>query len=199
MNVLHRIIWGALIAFSLSFSATSADASGRGATIWNDYSAAQKALSLMGFLQCYTLVSSDENAFERVDTAAALRIVTEATKTDSAISVGDIMLDALNRAPRYKSEVSGEHWDGPYGFATGLWWRALFDEERGAYFQGVLWCAESNSDKVTVLQQDAIDKLNSWYLISDEDWKDPRTGVRADVAVMEVMQQLQIVRLNAKK
>lgn len=169
-------------------------------SIWNAYSAEQKKMSIAGFVHCYRTVSSSNNAFAESDDTVAARMVDEATKSAKEGLVGQLILQSLKKAPRAKADVHAEHWPGPYGFASGMWWRNLDDQNREAYVQGVFWCAETSGGVAVSVNEksvhEAVKKLNDWYVVSDEDWKDPRSNTRVDVPVVLAMERNEILSIK---
>jgi hypothetical protein len=169
-----------------------------GINTWKGYSTEQKTQSLVGFVHCYRTALSSKNAFAQTDLETVIRIVDAAlTENKDQSAIGDLILDALKKAPRAKPDKYAEHWQGPYGFTDGMWWRGADDRNRQAYVQGAFWCAETASGRaIGVFEKSVpatVQKLNDWYLVSDEDWKDPRSGKRADVSVLSAMQQVGII------
>lgn len=164
---------------------------------WIKFSTGQKSQSLVGFIHCYRTALPSKDAFGRTDIGTVIHIVDAALAQNEDQPIGDLILQALKRAPHAKVDTYAEHWQGIYGFNDGMWWRGADDKERQAYLQGVLWCAETAPGKsisVTTKSVPAmIQKLDDWYLISDEDWKDPRSNKRADVPVFSAMEEMGII------
>jgi hypothetical protein len=154
---------------------------------------------IAGFVHCYRSASSHKDAFTQSDDTAAIRMIDKTIKGGKDTPLGNLILQALNTAPNAKPDVHAEHWSGPYGFASGLWWRQISDQDRQAYVQGVFWCTEE-VDYVKVIThsnsvQLAVKQLNDWYVISDEDWKDPRSNAHVDVPVVLAMQTTGIISI----
>lgn len=153
--------------------------------------------SLVGFIHCYRAALSSKHAFAQTDLEAVVRRVDTTFSANKDQSIGDLILDALKKAPRAKPDKYAEQWQGPYGFTDGMWWRGADDRNRQAYVQGAFWCAETASGKaIGVFEKSVaatVQKLNDWYLVSDKDWNDPRSGKRADVSVLSAMQQVGII------
>lgn len=166
-------------------------------TAWKKYSTEQKTQSIVGFIHCYRTALSSKNAFAQTDITATIRMIDAALAESKDEEIGNLIFEALKKAPRATTDKYAEHWDGPYGFNDGMWWRGADDQDRQAYVQGVFWCAETASGKTIGLSEKsvpaAVQKLNDWYLISDEDWKDPRSGKRADDSVLSAMRQAEII------
>lgn len=169
---------------------------------WKGYTAEQKELAIAGFLHCYRTASSHDSAFAQTNVATVIRIVNETQEAEST-TFGSLIFQALKKAPNAKPDVHAEHWSGAYGFSTGLWWRGLEKPGREAYVQGVFWCAETAANvSVTMPGQsvpEAVHKLNDWYVVSDDDWKDPRSNARVDVPVAVAMQRTGIVSIRPAK
>lgn len=166
---------------------------------WKRYTQAQKELAIAGFVHCYRAATSLKDAFARKDVAAVIRIVNGPEKGEGT-TFGSLILQALKDAPGTKPDVHAEHWSAPYGFASGLWWRGLEDLDRKAYVQGVFWCAETAPTiAVTVRGQSvarAVCRLNKWYVVSDDDWKNPLSNARVDVPVIVAMKQMEIISVS---
>jgi len=168
--------------------------------VWHTYSTEQQRLIIAGFADCYRTSPSRKDAFEQSDYVAVIRMVNEAVNSRKQSSLGKLILESLMSARRAKPDVHAEHWSGPYGFDSGLWWRQISDQNRQAYVQGVFWCAEE-VDNIKVIAPDksvqfAVKQLNDWYVISDEDWKDPRSNARVDVPVVLAMQTSGIISIG---
>ena len=178
----------------------SGNATGTDFKLWSGFAVEQRQMAIAGFADCYRIASSNKDAFARTDLVATLRLVNEAANQKGDDQFGTIILRSIAKAPVAKSDSHAEHWDGPTGFHTGLWWRGIYDQDRQAYVQGVLWCAESSrtasivaADKST---QQTVSKLNEWYVVSDEDWKDPQSNTRADVPVITALQRVGLLRIS---
>jgi len=167
---------------------------------WSAYSLEQKKVSVAGFVHCYRTNSSKDDAFAQVDDSAAIRLIDHTARAGGE-PFGVVILNGLRNAPTAKPDSHAEHWKGPYGFAAGLWWRGLDNTTREAYVQGVFWCAASQQNGVVKIKdgsvQTAVGRLNDWYVIQDDDWKDPRSNARVDIPVFVAMERTNI--LNFKK
>lgn len=185
--------------FFLCQSLGLAQASDAGRETWMRYSSEQKTAAIAGFVHCYRDSVSQADAFENTDTAGVRRIVDRLMGRRS-MKFGGVILQALRNAPKARADVHAEHSSGPYGFATGLWWRGLDDGDRQAYVQGVFWCAEGSADISLRLGRhpvsEAVHRLNDWYVVSDEDWKSSRSNARVDVPVIEAMKTVAIIRIR---
>ena len=163
---------------------------------WKEYSDAQKTQSVVGFIHCYRTFLSSKDSFAQADLSAVTRAIDAALTNNKDKNIGTSILEALKNAPHAKPDKYAEHWDGAYGFNDGMWWRGVDDENREAYVQGVFWCAETPAHKIVALSEKsvtaAVHRLNDWYLVSDDDWKDPRSGKRADIAVLSAMRRIGI-------
>lgn len=194
--------WLRLLAIAallfLSPSPGLAQAGNAGRATWMRYSPQQKTLAISGFVHCYRESAAQADAFENTDTASAERIADRLMPRRS-LKLGAVILQALQKAPNARPDVHAEHSSGPYGFAMGLWWRGLDDRDRQAYVQGVFWCAEESADiSINVPRHsasEAVQRLNDWYVVSDEDWKDPRSNARADVPVFVAMKTAAIIAI----
>lgn len=169
---------------------------------WKGYTPEQKEVAIAGFLHCYRAGSSQNHAFSQTDVASVIRIVNEAEETKNT-TFGSLILRALKMAPSAKPDVHAEHWSGPYGFSTGLWWRGLENRDREAYVQGVFWCAEVATTVLITTPgrsvAEAVHKLDAWYVVSDDNWKDPRSNARVDVPVVVAMRRTDIVSIRPAK
>ena len=168
-----------------------------GNNTWKEYSAEQKTDSIIGFVHCYRTAFSNKDAFAEADIAAVANMIDVALTKNGDEKIGNLVFEALKKAPNAKPDKYAEHSEGPYGFNDGMWWRGADDRSREAYVQGVFWCAETLPGKIVggseISVTAAVQKLNNWYLISDEDWKDPRSGKRADVPVLSAMRRLGMI------
>ena len=169
---------------------------------WKGYTQEQKGVAIAGFLHCYRSASSQNHAFAQTDVASVIRIVDE-TGEAKGTALGSLILQALRKAPNAKPDVHAEHWSGPYGFSTGLLWRGLENPDREAYVQGVFWCAETAPATTVSLTEKsvgaAVKTLDDWYVVSDDDWKDPRSNARVDVPVAVAMQRAGILSIRPAK
>lgn len=197
-NQSNHFAWQSLktATFIILLSCWSTGSSSPVINAWSEYSSEQKTQSIVGFIHCYRTALSSKNAFAQADITVAVRMV-DAALPESKEAIGNLILEALKKASRVKAEKYAEHWGEPYGFNDGMWWRGANDQNRQAYVQGVFWCAETASGKTIGVSDKsvtaAVQKLNVWYLVSDEDWKDPRSGNRADVPVVSAMQKAEII------
>jgi hypothetical protein len=194
----------AMIALMLSLAQC---ATGEGTTfdrdIWRRYTPDQKKLALAGFTDCYRSVLPNKGAFARSDVFAAIRLIDEASHKDENLSFGSLILQSVKQAPSVKPDTHAEHWEGPTGFHSGLWWRGIENPDREAYVQGAFWCvqvinaAEIVNSHEPILQ--AVERLNNWYVISDDDWKDPRSNARVDVSVISALERVGVLRIKKTK
>ena len=182
---------------------TFATDGGANRSIWAGYSAEQKKLAIAGFVHCFRTSPPNPNAFAQSDDSAVIRKIGHDLGSEKAVLIGSAILQALKSAPHSKPDIHAEHWSGPYGFASGLWWRGLDDGDRQAYVQGAFWCAAIpdsatiSTTGISVVQ--AVNTLNDWYVISDDDWKDPRSNARVDVPVVVAMQRAGILSIGPVK
>lgn len=105
------------------------------------------------------------------------------------------MLKAMKDVPPAAPDSHAEHGS----VSDGMLWRGLIDQEKQAYVQGVFWCAQIANGKATISPQSIqqiVQKLNDWYVVSDDDWKDPRSNARVDVPVISALQQIGALKLN---
>ncbi|HEX3842989.1 MAG TPA: hypothetical protein VHV80_01405 [Steroidobacteraceae bacterium] len=187
--------------FFLSQSPGRAQAGDAGRETWVRYSLEQKTVAVAGFVHCYRESASQADAFENVNTASAISTVDRLMGRRS-MKLGGMILQALKNAPNARLDVHAEHSSGPYGFAKGLWWRGLDDRDRQAYVQGVFWCAENSSDtSINVPRHsafEAVHRLNDWYVVADEGWKNPKSNARVDVPVIVAMKTLAIIAIGKR-
>jgi hypothetical protein len=200
----HRLVCKApaTIAFILLvvWCALGSTATASDRDIWKNYTPEQKQLAIAGFTDCYRSVSANKEAFTKTDMVTAVRLVDEASSGAGEASFGSLILQSVKKAPVAKPDAHAEHWEGPTGFHTGLWWRGIEDPERQAYLQGVFWCTEVSNGIATVASQEsvqqAVAKLNDWYVISDDGWKDPRSNARVDASAISALQRVEILRIK---
>lgn len=198
-NTLAKLEFGILVvAFSMFGSAFA-----YGQNPWVGFTPAQKQLAIAGFTDCYRLQSSDKRAYAGRDLAAVVRLVDGAIRSGD-VSLPSLIIQSVQRAPNVNADPHGEHWSGPTGFHSGLWWRGIQDGERQAYVQGVVWCSQAPGLSVHISDsssQTIVSKLNDWYVISDDDWKDPRSNARVDVPVISALQKIEVIHIkeNAAK
>lgn len=178
-----------------------AQARDAGRETWMHFSSEQKTMAIAGFVHCYRESVSQADAFGNTNTASAMRIVDRLMDRRS-MKFGEVILQALQKAPNARVDVHAEHSDGPYGFAKGLWWRGLDDRDRQAYVQGVFWCAENSPDiSINVPGHsvfEAVRRLNDWYVVSDEDWKSSRSNARVDVPVVVAMKTVAVIAIEQR-
>ena len=167
--------------------------SDRGSDVWRSLSTAQKRYAFFGFIDCHKRsfpptnairYNADDRTFKQADELA----------DKSAKSMGEIMLDAMTEVPPADPDTHAEHGS----VDDGMLWRGLIDQEKQAYVQGVFWCAQISNGKATIPQQSiqpVVQKLNDWYVVSDDDWKDPRSNARVDVPVISALQQIGVLHL----
>lgn len=161
--------------------------------IWKGFSLEQKRYALFGFIDCHRLLfphsnpsmyKADERVYSEVDKLVA---------HNGDTLMGKLILHAMTKTPPAAPDTHAELG----GVDDGMLWRGLIEQEKEAYVQGVFWCAETASGKAISASKESVtavvQKLNDWYLVSDEDWKDPRSGKRADVPVVSAMQKLGII------
>ncbi len=166
---------------------------------WKNFSVAQKRYALFGFIDCHRLLSphanasmynADERVYGEVDMLAAV---------NSDTSMGKLILDAMGKTPAAAPDSHAEHGS----VDDGMLWRGLIEREKEAYVQGVLWCAETApATTVSLLQKSAsgaVKTLDDWYVVSDDDWKDPRSNARVDVPVVVAMQRAGILSIGPVK
>lgn len=195
----HKAFFGICVATLLvSFAVASAAISAR--DIWMGYTPEQKELAIAGFTDCYRSASSSEKAFARTNMAAAARIIDETSGKTDEPPFATVILRSIRKAPTVKPDAHGEHWEGPTGFHSGLWWRGINNPDRRAYVQGAFWCAQVlGVDTISAPKEEveqAVTKLNDWYVISDEDWKDPRSNARVDISVISALQKIEILHIS---
>lgn len=196
LELRHVVLLAVLFLLLPSLGVAQAGDTGR--EIWTHYSSGQKTMAISGFVHCYRTSSSHAEAFDKIDSARAVRMIDEFLNRRN-MTLERTILQALNEAPDARPDLHAERWSGPYGFATGLWWRELDGRDRQAYVQGVFWCAEScGSVSIRVPGRsvsEAVHRLNDWYRISDEDWKDPLSNARVDVPVIVAMKRTAIIAI----
>jgi hypothetical protein len=200
----HRLVCKAFATITvvlLLAQCTRGNAAVTDRAAWQHYTPEQKQLVIAGFTDCYRSASANREAFAKSDSASAVRFVDEASGSAEELPFGTLILQSIKKAPIVKPDVRAEHWAGPTGFHSGLWWRGIEDPERQAYLQGVFWCTDVLNGTAIIAPQETVQramvKLNDWYVISDDDWKDPRSNARVDVAVISALQRVEV--LNIKK
>lgn len=200
-SIRHEAHLAVLFAF-LAYGFVPAPAQAHDVKVWSHYSQAQRRQAVAGFVHCYRMESSNKVAFANIDVPAVVQNI-DRTALGASSKIANVILRALKDAPAVKLDIHAEHWDGPYGFATGMWWRGLDDHDRDAYVQGVFWCAETSVNIVVSVPEksvrNAVNRLNDWYVVSDDDWKDPRSTERVDVPVVEAMQLNGLVIVQGSK
>lgn len=165
---------------------------------WMGYTPAQKQLAVAGFTDCYRSQSSDKKAYAGRNLAATVRLIDAAAKSGD-LPLPSLIIQSIQKAPVVKPDPHGEHWSGPTGFHSGLWWRGIEDGERQAYVQGIVWCSQApqvSAQMSDTSSQAVVSKLNDWYVISDDDWKDPRSNARVDVPVISALQKIEILHIK---
>jgi hypothetical protein len=112
--------------------------------------------------------------------------------------MGKRMLDAMKEVPPAQADVNAEHGS----VDDGMLWRGLIDQEKQAYVQGVFWCVRISKANTTIPQQSiqqVVQKLNDWYVVTDNDWKDPRSNARVDVPVISALQKMEVLNFTGAK
>lgn len=193
-NTLAKLGFGVLVVVLTMLGSDLA----YGQSPWLGYTPAQKQLAVAGFTDCYRSQSSDKRAYGERNLSAAVHLIDAAAKSGD-VSLASLILQSIQKAPIVKPDPHGEHWSGPTGFHSGLWWRGIEDDARQAYVQGVVWC--SQAPKVSVQISDTsshaiVSKLNDWYVIMDDDWKDPRSNARVDVPVISALQKVEVLHIK---
>lgn len=169
-----------------------------GQSPWLGYTPAQKQLAVAGFTDCYRSQSSDKRAYAGRNLAEAVHLIDAAAKSGD-VSLPSLIIQSIQKAPIVKPDPHGEHWNGPTGFHSGLWWRGIEDSERQAYVQGIVWCSQAPGVSVQISDtssQAIVSKLNVWYVIMDDDWKDPRSNARVDVPVISALQKVEVLHIK---
>jgi hypothetical protein len=109
--------------------------------------------------------------------------------------MGQLMLDAMKEVTPAHANVHAEHGS----VDDGMLWRGLIDQEKQAYVQGVFWCVRISNGNATIPQQSiqrVVQKLNDWYVVTDDDWKDPRSNARVDVPVISALQKMEVLHFK---
>ncbi len=166
---------------------------------WKNFSAAQKRYALFGFIDCHRLLfphanasmyNADERVYGEVDKLAA---------DNGDTPIGRLILDAMRKTPAAAPDNHAEHG----GVDDGMLWRGLIEREKEAYVQGVFWCAEVAPAMTVSLSEKsagaAVKALDDWYVVADDDWKDPRSNARVDVPVAVAMQRTGILSIRPAK
>lgn len=164
--------------------------------IWKGFSVEQKRYALFGFIDCHRLLfpranasmyNADERVYGEVDKLAA---------DNSDAPMGKLILDAMGKTPAAAPDSHAEHGS----VDDGMLWRGLIEREKEAYVQGVFWCAETAPATTVSLPQKsasgAVKTLDDWYVVSDDDWKDPRSNARVDVPVAVAMERTGILSIR---
>ncbi len=167
--------------------------------IWKSFSVEQKRYALFGFIDCHRLIfpganasiyNADERVYGEVDKLAA---------DNGDTPMGSLILDAMRKTPPAAPDSRAEHGS----VDDGMLWRGLIEREKEAYVQGVFWCAETAPSTTVSLPEKsvrtAVKTLDDWYVVSDDDWKDPRSNARVDVPVVAAMQRTGIVSIRPAK
>ena len=168
--------------------------------IWRGYSNEQKQLAVLGFTDCYRSLSDNLNIFIDCDLKEAIRLVDDSLNHEDKESLKNLILRSVKAAPTIKPNEQEERWEGPSGFHSGLWWRGIDDKKRQAYIQGVFWCAQNNrlidiaNPKKSIRQ--VVEALNEWYVVSDDEWKDPRVNKRVDISVITALDKVHLLRIK---
>lgn len=184
-----------LSASSLVYGQATADT-----TVWRGYSVEQKQLAVLGFTDCYRSASVNSKMFIDRDIQEVLRLIDNSINRDNKNSLKNIIINSVKKAPSIKVNEQGERWEGPVGFHSGLWWRGIDDKKRQAYIQGVYWFAENNhllvitSPKKSIRQ--VVEALNEWYIVSDDEWKDPRSNERVDLSVISALDKTHLLQIK---
>lgn len=170
-----------------------------GESIWESFSLEQKTYAFFGFIDCHRLLfphanASIYNANERVYKEVDKLLADNSTKT-----MGELILDAMKMTPSAAPDIHAEHGSTD----DGMFWRGLSGQEKQAYVQGVFWCAETASATTVSLTKKpvraAVQTLDDWYVVADDDWKDPRSNERVDVPLVVAMQRTGIVSIKQVK
>jgi hypothetical protein len=133
--------------------------------------------------------------------SSTVSFIDGSAKSDG-VPFASLILRALEKAPAAEPDPHGEHYDGPTGFHSGLWWRGVGNSERGVYVQGIVWCTQAPgvSARMRDISTEAIvKKLNDWYVVNDDDWKDHRSNARVDVPVISALQKMEVLKFTAAK
>jgi len=187
-----------LVALLLWFMPRTAhgQTSARDSDVWRSFSSAQKRYAFFGFIDCRKReypptktirYNADDRTYKRVDELADKR----------TNPMGQLMLGAMKEVPPAQADVHAEHGS----VDDGMLWRGLLDQEKQAYVQGVFWCAQISNADMTISQQSiqqVVQKLNDWYVVTDDDWKDPRSNARVDVPVISALQK-EVIKFAAAK
>jgi hypothetical protein len=166
-----------------------------GQSPWDGYTPTEKQMAIAGFTDCYRSQSSNKNAFVDTDLISAIRVIDESAKANG-LPFANVILRSLEKSPLTKPDPHGERWDGPTGFHTGLWWRGVENSERQAYIQGIVWCIQAPGVSARMMNASSeaiVMKLNDWYVVTDDDWKDPRSKARVDISVIAALQKIEIL------
>ena len=110
--------------------------------------------------------------------------------------MGRLILDAMRKTPAAAPDRHAEHGS----VDDGMLWRGLIEPEKEAYVRGAFWCAETAPATTVSLTEKsvgaAVKTLDDWYVVSDDDWKDPRSNARVDVPVAVAMQRAGILSIR---
>ena len=177
----------------------SAVADGQGP--WDGYTTAAKQLAVAGFTDCYRSQSSKKKAFMNTNLGSTVSLIDGSEKSDGA-PFASLIMQALEKAPAAEPDPHGEHYDGPTGFHSGLWWRGVGNNERAAYVQGIVWCTQAPGVSVRmrdISTEAIVQKLNDWYVVNDDDWKDPRSNARVDVPVISALQKMEVLNFKGTR
>lgn len=162
--------------------------------VWRTFSSAQKMYAFWGFVGCYKLsvLRPSVNSYN-VDDRTYKR--TDELVNKSAKPMGQIMVDAMKEVQPATPNVHAEHGSRD----DGMLWRGLMDGERLAYVQGVVWCVHVSKGNAIISRQPIqkiIKNVTDWYVIADDDWKDPRSNARVDVPVISALQNIGLLRIK---
>jgi len=162
--------------------------------IWKSFSLTQKRYALFGFIDCHKELypppntiryGADDKTYKRIDELAR----------NSSKPIGELILEAMKQVSPATPDIHAEHG----GADDGMLWRGLIGEEKQAYVQGVFWCVHTSTGNANIAQQSiqqVVEKLDDWYIVSDDDWKDPRSNERVDVPVISALQQIGVLHLK---
>jgi hypothetical protein len=166
--------------------------------IWKTFSLGQKRYALFGFIDCHkrlfqppnaTRYNADDRTFRRVD-----ELSEKSTKP-----MGELILEAMKGISPAPPDVHAEHGS----VDDGMLWRGLIEQEKQAYVQGVFWCAVNiPATKIRPVGKSvgtAVKALDDWYVVSDDDWKDPRSNTRVNVPGIVAMQRTEIISIKRTK
>jgi len=159
---------------------------------WSNYSLDDKRYATFGFIDCEeklkmgssqkTLVASN-NVYSEVDRLIA---------RNTGERIGTLILRAMRVAPR-------EHMDASAQVGSqddGMLWRGLLQGEKAAYITGVFWCHDLTSVKSFYVGNtnviSTVNALDAWYVVSDDEWKDPRSDARVDIPIIDAIKRARV-------